>query len=126
MSIQQNFLKPVKLRTLTGFSFYDYNDIACVEADEHQAMVYTSMGERIPVFASLTSIQKQLPNDRFYKCHRSFIVNLSKVTGYNSKLRLISFDSYQIPVSRLRVKEFLGFFQHYAKIEGKSGKNYPV
>ena len=115
MSIQQNFLKPVKLRTSTGFNFYDYCDIVCIEADEHQVKVYTRFGEVITVFASFASIQEQLPDDRFYKCHRSFVVNLSKVASYNSKLKMISFNNYQIPVSRRRVKEFLGLFQHYIK-----------
>ncbi len=115
MSIRKNFLKPVKLRTSTGFNFYDYCDIVCVEADEHLAKVYISTGEVITVFASFASIQEQLPDDRFYRCHRSFVVNLSKVAGYNSKLKMISFDNYQIPVSRRRVKEFFGLFQHYIK-----------
>jgi two-component system LytT family response regulator len=113
MNIQQKFIKPLKLKTSTGFNFYDYSEIVYIKADEHQTKVYLCSGEIITVFTKFTSIQEQLPGDQFYKCHRSFIINLSKVVGFNSKLRTISFDKYQIPVSRRSVKEFLGLFQHY-------------
>lgn len=50
------------------------------------------------VLATMKSFEKELPNDKFLRIHKSYIVNLEKVERYNSKN--IEIDKQQIPLSR--------------------------
>ena len=50
------------------------------------------------VLATMKSFEKQLPNDKFLRIHKSYIVNLEKVERYNSKN--IEINKKQLPLSR--------------------------
>jgi two-component system LytT family response regulator len=88
----------------------DIEDIYYCNAKERETLVYTKENEYI-VNSSISEFEKNLPNDKFFKCHRSFIVNLSKIkeiipwfnSTYNLKLKDINKD---VPVSRSKIKEF--------------------
>lgn len=88
----------------------DVEDIYYCRAKERETLVYTKEGE-YSVNSSISEFEKHLPEDKFFKCHRSFIVNLSKIKEiipwfnctYNLKLRDINCD---VPVSRSKIKEF--------------------
>lgn len=50
------------------------------------------------VLSTMKSFEKQLPNDKFLRIHKSYIVNLEKVERYNSKN--IEIDKQKLPLSR--------------------------
>jgi DNA-binding LytR/AlgR family response regulator len=50
------------------------------------------------VLATMKFFEKQLPQDKFLRIHKSYIVNLEKVERYNSKN--IEIDKEEIPLSR--------------------------
>lgn len=50
------------------------------------------------VLATMKSFEKQLPQDKFLRVHKSYIVNLDKIERYNSKN--IEIDKQKIPLSR--------------------------
>ena len=50
------------------------------------------------VLATMKSFEQQLPNDKFLRIHKSYIVNLEKVERYNSKN--IEINKKQLPLSR--------------------------
>jgi two-component system, LytTR family, response regulator len=88
----------------------DIEDIYYCKAKERETLVYTKENE-YSVNSSISEFEKSLPTDKFFKCHRSFIVNLSKIkeiipwfnSTYNLKLENIDID---VPVSRSKIKEF--------------------
>lgn len=88
----------------------DIEDIYYCQAKERETLVYTKENE-YSVNSSISEFEKSLPDDKFFKCHRSFIVNLSKIkeiipwfnSTYNLKLKNINVD---VPVSRSKIKEF--------------------
>lgn len=47
---------------------------------------------------ALTEISKQLPGSRFYRCHRSFIVNLEQVVGIK-RYQFILRDNGTVPIA---------------------------
>jgi two-component system LytT family response regulator len=57
---------------------------------------------------SLKSIEEQLPLDRFMRVHRSFIVNLAKVTVIERN-RIVFDGKVYIPVS----EQYKEIFQEY-------------
>lgn len=52
---------------------------------------------------TLDEIMSKLP-ERFYQCHRSYIVNLDKVTRVGSDGIVLN-NNYEVPIARARMKE---------------------
>ncbi|MFM2482099.1 LytR/AlgR family response regulator transcription factor [Celerinatantimonas sp. YJH-8] len=85
-------------------------DIAYLEANEKQTELVTSQG-RFSLNQLLSEVYAQLPREQFFRCHRSYCVNLEQIEeiipGFNStyQLRLRDIDT-MIPVSRSNLKLF--------------------
>lgn len=88
----------------------DINDIYYAEAHEKMTFVYTRR-ETYIMPTNITEFCSRLPEGHFFRCHRSYCVNLSKIREiepwFNNTyiLRLRDLD-FQVPVSRSRVKAF--------------------
>ncbi|MFD1773768.1 LytR/AlgR family response regulator transcription factor [Paenibacillus rhizophilus] len=88
----------------------DADDIYYASAQEKTTSVFTR-SEEFSMGISISEFHGRLPQDRFFRCHRSFIVNLSKIKEiipwFNNTylLRLRDLD-FEVPVSRSKVKEF--------------------
>jgi len=88
----------------------DMNDIYYCIAKERVTYVYTKK-EEYSVNLSITEFYNNLTKDKFFRCHRSYIVNITKIkeiipwfnNTYNLKLQDID---YEVPVSRSNLKEF--------------------
>lgn len=83
-----------------------------IHADAHEKMtfVYTRR-ESYVMPMNITEFCSKLPPSHFFRCHRSFCVNLNKIREiepwFNNTyiLRLKDLD-FEVPVSRSKVKEF--------------------
>ena len=88
----------------------DINDIYYAEAHEKMTFVYTRR-EAYVMSMNISEFCNRLPESHFFRCHRSYCVNLSKIREiepwFNNTyiLRLRDLD-FQVPVSRSKVKEF--------------------
>ena len=88
----------------------DINDIYYAAAQEKVTLVYTRREEFIMPM-NITEFCSRLPDEYFFRCHRSYCVNLTKireiVPWFNNTyiLRLSDLD-FEVPVSRSKVKEF--------------------
>ena len=86
------------------------HDIYYAEAHEKMTFVYTRR-ESYVMPMNITEFCSKLPAAHFFRCHRSYCVNLNKIREiepwFNNTyiLRLRDLD-FQVPVSRSKVKEF--------------------
>jgi two-component system LytT family response regulator len=86
------------------------NDIFYCEAHEHEVHIFTK-DNQFKVTSSISDFYKKLPEDTFFKCHRSYIVNTDKINEiipwFNNTymLKLEGLDS-EIPVSRQNISLF--------------------
>lgn len=86
------------------------HDIYYAEAHEKMTFVYTKR-ESYVMPMNITEFCSKLPTAHFFRCHRSYCVNLDKIREiepwFNNTyiLRLRDLD-FQVPVSRSKVKEF--------------------
>ena len=86
------------------------NDIYYAEAHEKMTFVYTRR-ESYVMPMNITEFCSKLPTSHFFRCHRSYCVNLNKIreiepwfnNTYILRLRDLEF---QVPVSRSKVREF--------------------
>ena len=74
------------------------SNLKYVEALGDYVKLIMTDSDPIVVLATMKSFEAELPNDRFLRIHKSYIVNLDKVERYNS--RNIEIDDQKIPLSR--------------------------
>jgi DNA-binding LytR/AlgR family response regulator len=86
------------------------------EADKNNVEVYYLYGEELrckSIRTTITSVQEELNHSNLFRCHRSFIVNLSKIESAkgNSNGYLIKLKHYkkELPISRKYVTDFKSF-----------------
>ncbi|NCB41137.1 MAG: response regulator transcription factor [Clostridia bacterium] len=104
-------------KTLSKLSFWegdrifviDVNDILYLEANERNSTVATIQGNRT-IHENISNISDKLP-EIFFRCHRSYTVNLSMITviepWFNNTYMLSLKDcGVKIPVSKSRIKDF--------------------
>lgn len=86
------------------------NDIYYAEAEEKLTWVYTAT-DRFMMSMTLSEFITRLPPEGFFRCHRSFCVNIRKIREiapwFNSTYLIKLYDlKAEIPVSRSHTKAF--------------------
>lgn len=104
-----NFLKPVALKTILGYNYYDYYEIILFKADRNCSFVYILNQDRpIKILYSLYNIERLFRTNMFYRCHNSYIINLKHIQRFfisDKKIEMIS--GIVIPVSKSKAKELI-------------------
>jgi DNA-binding LytR/AlgR family response regulator len=85
------------LKDGTHYRKVNFDDILWLEADSNYTIVNTREGKFTYSFV-LKRFEDKLPKNDFLRVHRTYIVNLSNVTGFEGNMLLI--DKKQIPVNR--------------------------
>ncbi|MCE5342901.1 MAG: LytTR family DNA-binding domain-containing protein [Clostridiaceae bacterium] len=67
------------LRHREGVSFVDLNDILLVQREDRTTVLYTRGDGRYVTGDSLSEMEERLPRDVFFRCHKSYIINLNHV-----------------------------------------------
>lgn len=62
-----------------GISFIDINDVLLVQREERSTVLYTADGGRYVTSDSLSDMEERLPKDVFFRCHKSYIINLNQI-----------------------------------------------
>jgi DNA-binding LytR/AlgR family response regulator len=75
------------------------NDIDYIEGWKHYIKVFLTGGKHLVVKESITAIDNLLSEHKFLRVHRSFIVSMNRISGYNGLSVLI--NSTEIPIGRL-------------------------
>lgn len=82
----------------------DISDIIYIEGLHKYIKIITKKKTYTTLF-SLTAIEKELSASMFYRCHRSFIINLSKLKLIDGHQALI--DNNKIPISKTNKAELI-------------------
>lgn len=76
-------LKPaarkLMLRHRDGTSFLDLDDILLIQREERSTVIYTADGGKYVTTDSLSELDERLPDDMFFRSHKSYIVNLAHI-----------------------------------------------
>lgn len=81
------------------------NDLRYIQALGDYAKIVTSF-DSLVVLSTMKAFESQLPENQFLRIHKSYIVNLSKVTKYNSKSVEID-NNEKLPLSRNRKNDLI-------------------
>ncbi|MCX6268030.1 MAG: LytTR family DNA-binding domain-containing protein, partial [Bacteroidetes bacterium] len=86
----------------------NFHDIRYIEAMNEYIRIHLVSSKPAMTQLSMKSLEEQLPGDRFMRVHRSFIVNLSKISVIERN-RIVFDGSIYIPVS----EQYKSRFQEY-------------
>lgn len=79
-NLQNDKPKKLVIHQKQSIKIVNINDIVCVRADGAYSVLYTQEGDKIIVSQSLKQLEEQLDiQDKFIRCHRSYIINIDYV-----------------------------------------------
>jgi DNA-binding LytR/AlgR family response regulator len=79
------------------FEKVKYNDVKYVEAMQNYCIIHTPSGKLI-THITMTGLEEKLPESKFLKVHKSFIISLDKINSVVGSEIVI--DTTRIPISR--------------------------
>lgn len=89
------------LKHREGISFVDMDELLLVQREERSTVLYMEDGERFVTGDSLGEMEDRLPKEIFFRCHKSYIINMNRIASispygrwtYVVKLRGIKQDA---------------------------------
>lgn len=94
-------------------SIISFQDIICCEIIDRKVYLYLKSGEVIDYYDRIENLEKKL-DGRFFRCHRSYLINLNHLKSYRNNTAYMA-DGKEIPVSRLRSREFSNVILQYMR-----------
>lgn len=94
-------------------SIVSFDDIIFCEVIDRKIYLHLTKERVIDYYDRIGNLEKKL-DGRFFKCHRSYLINLKYLKSYKNGIAYMENDK-EIPVSRLRSKEFSSVILHYMK-----------
>lgn len=112
----QDRLSPEKVNLLVqkGYesTILSFQDIIYCEIIDRKVYLHLTSGEVVDYYERIENLEKKL--DGFFKCHRSYLINLNHLKSYRNNSAYMA-DGTEIPVSRLRSKEFSNVILRHMK-----------
>jgi len=75
------------------------NDIVFIESWKDYVKLFLANGKSILVKQSISAMENLLSDHKFMRVHRSYMVSLNKISGYNGLS--VQLDTKEIPIGRL-------------------------
>lgn len=111
--------KSITVKSVSAVHRVRLQDIEYLEAQRKLVFFYLTGGQSIPGTEPLYTYEKSLLlEEGFFKCHRSYLVNIHKIRTYTPKEITMSSGS-RIPISRGCHKEFESVY--FATLFGRAG-----
>lgn len=112
----QDRLSPEKVNLLVqkGYesTILSFQDIIYCEIIDRKVYLHLTLGEVVDYYERIENLEKKL--DGFFRCHRSYLINLNHLKSYRNNSAYMA-DGTEIPVSRLRSKEFSNVILRHMK-----------
>lgn len=88
------------------------SDIQYIESRKEYVVIFSENSIPVMTLFSLRSIEERLPKDVFMRVHRSFIVNLTKITEVVQN-RIVFGKEASVPIGDQYKKDFQNFLNQY-------------
>ncbi|WP_235698395.1 LytTR family DNA-binding domain-containing protein [Clostridioides difficile] len=71
---------------------------------QKETITIHTLNEVYKINGTMSNIEKEIDCSRFFRCHKSFLVNLEHVKSIKQYVAILE-NSKEVPVSRYRFKE---------------------
>ena len=89
------------------------DEIIFCEIIDRKIYLNLASGEVLDYYEQIENLETKL-GSHFFRCHRSYLINLRHLKGYKNGVAYMD-NGREVPVSRLRSKEFSGVILQYMK-----------
>jgi len=98
----------IAIKTSRGIEFLRMEDILCCVAKGRYTKILTTTGKEYLLTRVLKEIEGNLPDDDFYRTHKSFLINLNHIVHYqnNHETPITLLNDVKIQLSKRRKQEF--------------------
>ncbi len=80
-------------------------------AEGSYSTIYLDDGSSTTISKSLSTIQRNLKNYNFIRCHNSYLINSMKIEKYSRRNKNITIGEYVIPISRRKCHLIIEFLK---------------
>lgn len=94
-------------------SIISFDEIIFCEIIDRKVYLHLKSSDVIDYYDKIENLETKLDN-RFFRCHRSYLINMQYLISYKNGTAYMA-ENHQIPVSRLRSKEFSNVILQYMK-----------
>ena len=89
----------IYLRVDKNMQKFFVNDIVYIESWKDHVKVFLSSKKYLLVKQSISSLEKMLSDHKFLRIHRSYLISMAKISGYNGLA--VQLDTNEIPIGKL-------------------------
>lgn len=97
------------------------DDIICAEASDKYCYI-SIKNESLLYKKTLTEFEKQLPSDKFFRCHRTYLVGMKHIVSHNNNEILLD-NKERALISKMKAATFKSSFLSYIKRYNFEGQN---
>lgn len=94
-------------------SIISFGEIIFCEIIDRKVYLHLKSADVIDYYDKIENLETKLDN-RFFRCHRSYLINMQYLISYKNGTAYMA-ENHQIPVSRLRSKDFSNVILQYMK-----------
>jgi DNA-binding LytR/AlgR family response regulator len=109
--------KFIVAKTISHSTKIFLKDIMYLESEQRKLKVHT-IYDIIEYYHKLSDIEQELRECHFFRCHKSYIVNLSYVQSFDNTFITLK-NSEKIYISKYRLNNFSKAFMYYLKDEAQ-------
>lgn len=92
----------------------ELNEIIYLESHGKKTKTYCSAGEEYLLKACLSHVEEKLPNEKFFKIHKSFIINIDYIKGINinTDKTVLLHNGVELNIAHRKYKDFIEFLKN--------------
>jgi two-component system, LytTR family, response regulator len=110
-TIMENKMEKICINEKEQTTIIKVDEIVYLKADSNYTEFHLISGQIIVASKTLKEYDGLLKNDKFFKCHRSYIVNMNMISVYlKTECLILLKNKAKIPLSRERKEEFKNIF----------------
>jgi DNA-binding LytR/AlgR family response regulator len=115
ISMRDDSQKSLLVQKGYNSSIIPFDDIVYCEIIDRKVYLHLRTAEIIDFYDRIEKLETKL-DERFYRCHRSYLINMKYLRGYQNGMARME-GGVEIPVSRLRSREFSQVLLKYMKMK---------
>jgi len=100
--------KKVVFPTKNGYQIVKVSNILYCQADINYSTIYLLDKSFFTIVSTLKNLEETLPESMFFRCHKSFLVNINHIKTYDKSRDKIILDSgAEVDIASRRVEQFM-------------------
>jgi len=100
--------KKVIFPTRNGYQILKMSNILFCKAEVNYSTIYTVDNNSFTIVSTLKNLEEMLPSKVFFRCHKSFLVNLNYIKTYDkSRDKIILENGKELEIATRRIESFI-------------------